>query len=62
MAARKEILARLIEVQSEVGKKLITDAELCRIREIWSNDITAISERRFALANAVAKDKQGAAK
>lgn len=61
MAARKEILARLIEVQNEVGKKLITDAELCRIREIWSNDITAISERRFALPKTVFKDKQGAA-
>ena len=33
-----------------------------RRREIWSNDITAISERRFALSKADYKEKQGATK
>jgi DNA sulfur modification protein DndC len=62
IAARKEILAKLLEVQNEVGKELITEAELCKIREIWSNDITAISERRFALSRPFSKEIQGAAK
>lgn len=49
MDARKEILERLLEVQEEVGRTLVTEPELRRIREIWSEDLAAISERRFAL-------------
>ena len=62
MAARKEILSRLLDVQCEVGRTLITDAELRRIREIWSDDLAAISERRFALTNSPVEDGIGVVK
>jgi DNA sulfur modification protein DndC len=50
VATRQRILARLLEVQAEVGRPLISDAEIRRIREIWSEDLAVIGERRFALS------------
>mgnify|MGYP000010219638 CR=1 FL=1 len=35
---RRLILERLLEVQEEVGLKLISDAEIARIKSIWSED------------------------
>jgi DNA sulfur modification protein DndC len=35
---RQEILDRLLAVQNEVGSTLISEAELARIRSIWSED------------------------
>ncbi len=62
MAARREVLDRLLDVQREVDRTLITDAELRQIRQIWSEDLAAISERRFALGNLPADEQTGAAK
>lgn len=36
--SRRLILSRLLEVQREVGLKLISDAEIARIKSIWSED------------------------
>jgi hypothetical protein len=38
MEVREQILQRLLEVQSQVGQPLITDAEIRRIRELWTFD------------------------
>ena len=51
VSARKEILERLLEVQNEVGMSLISENELMRIRQIWTEDLVAIGQRRFAIEN-----------
>ncbi len=38
--ARRELLERLLAVQSEVGRSLISDAEIARIQEIWAAEVT----------------------
>lgn len=38
---RKEILARLLETQKEVGAPLISDAEIAQIKNIWREDESA---------------------
>lgn len=42
--ARREILDRLLAIQSEVGMTLITTDEIERIREMWADD--AVEEAR----------------
>jgi len=37
--ARREILARLLEVQDQFGDELITQAELLEIQRIWSEEL-----------------------
>ena len=44
LEARQEILARLLDVQREVGMPLITEDELSRIRAMWATD--AVTEAR----------------
>lgn len=38
IAARREILERLLDVQDEVGLPLISDEEVDRIRQLWMDD------------------------
>jgi DNA sulfur modification protein DndC len=38
LAARREILDRLLKVQEDVGISLISDGEVSIIRDIWAND------------------------
>jgi DNA sulfur modification protein DndC len=38
LAARREILDRLMETQHAVGEALITDAEIAEIKRIWADD------------------------
>lgn len=47
MVARREILAKLMETQEQVGRALISASELCRIRELWSMDLATLGVRRF---------------
>jgi hypothetical protein len=48
MDARAEILDRLLELQSTVGRELISPGELRRIKEIWADDAWHIAERFVA--------------
>lgn len=45
LETRKEIMDRLLSVQTEVGRTLISQAEVDRIRAIWAQDV-AIDSRR----------------
>lgn len=45
MATRKEILDRLLKLQSETKMPLISNVELERIRELWVEDVLASVER-----------------
>lgn len=45
LETRKEILDRLLAVQNEVGRTLISEAELDRIREVWAEDVALDSRR-----------------
>lgn len=47
MVARREILDKLMVTQQMVGRALITASELCRIRELWSQDLATLGARRF---------------
>ena len=42
---RQKILDKLLTLQSEVGRTLVTEEELARIKEIWAEDITAHTDR-----------------
>lgn len=42
--ARQEILARLLDVQKEVGMILVSENEIARIQAIWAED--AVEEAR----------------
>lgn len=53
MDARAEILERLLALQEKVGRRLISDGELLRIREIWAADALR-GAQRFAAAHAAA--------
>lgn len=48
MDARAEILNRLLELQSVVGRELISPGELRRIKEIWAEDAWHIAQRFVA--------------
>ncbi len=49
LAARREILERLKDVERESGRKLITDDEIQRIERLWAEDaVTAVSNNTFA--------------
>ena len=45
LAARAEILRRLLELQEQVGHELLTGSEIEAIRNIWSEDALAIADR-----------------
>lgn len=49
LEARKEILEELLKIQKEVGKQVISDDELSRIRRIWSEDLMQIAQRRLGI-------------
>ena len=40
MAARREVLDRLLEVQGEVGLELITPGEIEAIKTVWARDLS----------------------
>ena len=55
IATRKEMLDRLLSLQDETGMPLIHDDEVCRIRELWVEDVLAsaarnLREQRLAVA------------
>lgn len=45
METRREILERLLAIQTEVEMPLISDAEVQRIKEIWVEDLTSDAKR-----------------
>ena len=45
LVARQEILARLLQVQTEVGEPLISDDEIRTIQRIWSEDAIGMATR-----------------
>jgi DNA sulfur modification protein DndC len=47
---RRRILDRLLDVQAEVGRVLISDDEVQRIRTIWAEDTAAMALRVAAMA------------
>jgi DNA sulfur modification protein DndC len=49
--ARKEILQRLLELQAEVHLPLISNREIERIKEIWSEDLATETMRVIAAVN-----------
>lgn len=51
MDARAEILDKLLELQSTIGRELISQGELRRIKEIWTEDALLIAQR-FVAAHA----------
>jgi DNA sulfur modification protein DndC len=42
---RREILRRLLELQSRIGRDLISSAEITRIRALWAEDVATYAER-----------------
>ncbi len=50
LSTRAEILARLLELQSKVGRQLVSSAEVERIRALWTEDALAGAERSAAKA------------
>lgn len=46
--ARQQILSKLLKIQDEIGINLISDAEINRIKEIWSEDSIAKASRHLA--------------
>jgi DNA sulfur modification protein DndC len=48
LATRAEILSRLLNLQEEVGRELITEGEVERIREIWALDAIMDAQRAAA--------------
>jgi DNA sulfur modification protein DndC len=48
MDARAEILDRLLDLQSTVGRELISPGELRRIKEIWADDAWNMAQRFVA--------------
>lgn len=45
--ARSEILSRLIKIQENIGLSLISDDEIHKIKEIWSDDVLARANRHL---------------
>ena len=45
--ARNEILTRLIKIQEGIGVSLISDDEIHKIKEIWSDDVLARANRHL---------------
>lgn len=48
MEARAEILQKLLDLQSAVGRELVTPDERRRIKEIWAEDAVLIAQRFVA--------------
>jgi DNA sulfur modification protein DndC len=46
LAARREILDRLLATQQQVGHRLISDAELARIQAIWAADVLRFGDEQ----------------
>lgn len=46
IAARQEIMDRLLALQTTVGRELISQAELNRIRKIWAAEMTAPKQQQ----------------
>lgn len=49
IAARQEILTKLLEVQEKVGAPLISEDEIREIRNVWGSDAIGICDRFLAL-------------
>lgn len=45
LTTRAEILNRLLSLQADIGRELVTDAEIERIREIWAEDAISSAQR-----------------
>jgi DNA sulfur modification protein DndC len=45
LATRQEILERLLALQERVGRQLITEDEISRIKRIWAEDVLRAAER-----------------
>lgn len=45
MDTRHEILRRLLDVQGQVGQQLVSDAEIRRIRELWTTDFGRLADK-----------------
>jgi DNA sulfur modification protein DndC len=54
MEARREILQKLLDLQSAVGRELISPGELRRIKEIWAEDAVRIAQRFVADHSSIA--------
>lgn len=57
LETRQEILDRVLALQQEMKNKLIEDAEVVRIREIWAEDASVFATRSVDDARAVAGAK-----
>lgn len=51
IAARQDMLTRLLSIQSETDLPLISDAEVERIKTIWAEDTARASRRRLPLVD-----------
>ena len=49
LAARAEMLDRLLDLQVKVGRELISRPEIARIRDLWAGDALAAANRSAAL-------------
>ncbi len=54
MEARREILQRVLDLQARVGRQLISDAEVARIRELWAEDALEGARRSAAESDRLA--------
>jgi DNA sulfur modification protein DndC len=45
LATRAEILHRLLALQGQIGRMLVSEAEIERIREIWAHDAISSAQR-----------------
>lgn len=57
LETRQEVLDRVLALQKEMKNKLIEDAEVVRIREIWAEDASVFATRSVDDARAVAGAK-----
>ena len=49
---RREILDKVLAIQAQMNERLITDAEIARIKTIWAEDV--IQMARWLTENALA--------
>lgn len=57
LETRQELLDRVLALQDEMKSKLIEDAEVVRIREIWAEDASMFATRSVDEARAIAGSK-----
>lgn len=56
--ARQEILARLLEVQKQVGMPLINEDEISRIQAMWADDAVEDAKRHLKQREQLQSRKQ----